>query len=276
MSLCRDFSPTVKEEGMGKAVKGNKMKNQHPVQAVQTTLVSGVLSLVSNWNCTVPSGDPKWKPTVARQSSEVWKEEGWWWGCVILPSQNGVGWDQAWRLLGKCSSNTTRSSYTAVVHGGPHVLRYLQRPSGKPKADRRKMQVTLHHERSLPTHCRHTGYLQTNKTTVLLISGVLRDIWQKHSYTTQSHWNEYKADFLISPCLYDSLVKLKQKYYGELQGKNAYMSKIARLQDKRSACLHANNNNANMLIICSNSKLTMFTILMQCITMPTLINKHLA
>lgn len=158
MSLCRDFSPTVKEEGMGKAVKGNKMKNQHPVQAVQTTLFSGVLSLVSNWNCTVPSGDPKWKPTVARQSSEVWKEESWWWGCVILPSQNGVGWDQAWRLLGKCSSNTMRSSCTAVVHGGPHVLRYRQRPSGKPKVDRKEMQVTLRHERSSPTHCKHTGY----------------------------------------------------------------------------------------------------------------------
>lgn len=41
------------------------------MQAVQTTLVSGVLSVVSDWNCSVPSGDPKWKPTAARQSSEV-------------------------------------------------------------------------------------------------------------------------------------------------------------------------------------------------------------
>lgn len=271
MSLCRDFSPTVKEEGMGKAVKGNKMKNQHPVQAVQTTLVSGVLSLVSNWNCTVPSGDPKWKPTVARQSSEVWKEEGWWWGCVILPSQNGVGWDQAWRLLGKCSSNTTRSSYTAVVHGGPHVLRYLQRPSGKPKADRRNMQVTLHHERSLPTHCRHTGYLQTNKTTVLLISGVLRDIWQKHRQLYHRVTLEWiQSRFFDKPMSIWFSCQTETKVLWRATGKNAYMSKIARLQDKRSACLHANNNNANMLIICSNSKLTMFTILMQCITMPTL------
>lgn len=38
-------------------------------------------------------------------------------------------------------------------------------------------------------------------------------------------------------------------------------------QDLR--CFHANNNNTNMLIIGSNSKLTMFIIFMECIKMPT-------
>lgn len=69
------FHLQKKRREVKKAVKGNKMKNQHPVQAVQTTFVSGVLSAVSDWNCSVPSGDPKWKPTVARQSSEVLERE---------------------------------------------------------------------------------------------------------------------------------------------------------------------------------------------------------
>lgn len=117
------------------------MKYWHPVQAVQTTLVCGVLSVVSNWNSSVPSGDPKWKPTVARQSSEVWNGcDGGAVGCVILLSQSGVGWDQAWRLLDKCFSNTRRSSCTAAVHEGPRVWRYLQRFSVQTMKGRRGKQ----------------------------------------------------------------------------------------------------------------------------------------
>lgn len=73
---------------MGEEVKGNKMKNQHALQAVQTTPVSGVPSVVSDWNCTIASGDPKWKPTVARRSAEVWKGDSCRRGCVILLNQS--------------------------------------------------------------------------------------------------------------------------------------------------------------------------------------------
>lgn len=88
---------------------------------------------------SIPSGDPKWKPTVARQSSEVWKGDSRWWGSVILPSQSGVGWDQEWRLLDKCSSNTKRSSCNSIAYGAPHALKCLQTPSVKSSS--REMQV---------------------------------------------------------------------------------------------------------------------------------------
>lgn len=71
----------------------------------------------------------KWKPTVARRSAEVWKGDSCWWGCVILLNQSWVGWDREWRLLGKCSSNTMRSSCTSVARAGPCAQRCLQMPS---------------------------------------------------------------------------------------------------------------------------------------------------
>lgn len=131
-----------KREGKRKALKGNRMKYWHPMQAVQTTSVCGVLSVVSNWNSSIPSGDPKWKPTVARQSSEVWKRcDGGAVGFVILPSQSVVGWDRARRLLDKCFSNTRRSSCTAAVHEGPRVWRYLRRSSVQTARGRRAVHL---------------------------------------------------------------------------------------------------------------------------------------
>lgn len=37
------------------------------------------VSVVLNWSCFLASGDPKWKPTVARQTCGVLKAESWWW-----------------------------------------------------------------------------------------------------------------------------------------------------------------------------------------------------
>lgn len=73
-------------------------------------------------------------------------------GCVILLSQSGVGWDQAWRLLDKRSSNTTWSFCTAAAHGGPRVWRCLRTPSVKTCRQRSK---AVHF-----TRCRRAGYQQ--------------------------------------------------------------------------------------------------------------------
>lgn len=123
----------------GKQWEETKPKTNIQYKLFKQLLLSGVHSLVSNWKSSEPSGDPKWKPTVARQSSEVWKE----WReslsekvCVILLSQSGGGWDQAWRFLGKCWWDTRRSFCTAVVHGAPHAWRYLQRFSVETRYNR--------------------------------------------------------------------------------------------------------------------------------------------
>lgn len=81
-----------------------------------------------------PSGNP---PRLDR-AMRFGKEGSCRWGCVILPSQSGAGWDRVWRLLGKCSSNTRRSSCSSVSSAGPSVWRHPQMPPLKTKAKKIK------------------------------------------------------------------------------------------------------------------------------------------
>lgn len=81
MSLCRHSSPTEEEKWRGEQWGETRWKTN-----IQCKLFKQPQSLECfQWRhigryCSARSGDPKWKPTVARQSSEVWKEESWWWG----------------------------------------------------------------------------------------------------------------------------------------------------------------------------------------------------